>query len=283
MKRAGGFRKISVVAAREIIARGDILVLDVRDHDSYRRGHIEESEHATNDNLFSYLSVTPKDKPVIICCYHGNSSVAYAKLFSDFGFTDVSSLDGGYEAWAAEEIAATKPGRAASVEFSEPLQAFLLEHGFAPNDIDARNTEHATPLMLAARLAPPACVKELLQAGADIHAVNADGNQALWLACAGEISENIQLLIDAGADIQHINVNAATPLMFVASSGRAKALEQLLAAGADPLFETDLGLTAFDVAATMQCLDLMRGAIRRKKARQSRPPIHPVRTTRAKQ
>jgi len=41
--------------------------------------------------------------------------------------------------------------------------------------------------------------------------------------------------------------------------------------------------TAFDVAATMQCLDLMRGAIRRKKARQSRPPIHPVRTTRAKQ
>jgi ankyrin repeat protein len=78
--------------------------------------------------------------------------------------------------------------------------------------------------MVAARLASPALVQELLQAGADIHATNADGNQALWLACVGEISENIQLLIDAEINIQHININAATPLMFAASSGRAKAV-----------------------------------------------------------
>ena len=149
---------------------------------------------------------------------------------------------------------------------SMELRAFLAEHGFAPNDINAHDKDLATPLMLAARLAPPALVKELLRAGADIHAVNADGNQALWLACVGEISENIQLLIDAGIDIQHVNVNAATPLMFAASSGRAKAVALLLAAGADPLFETDLGLTALDMASSVECLDLMRAAIRRKKA-----------------
>jgi len=102
---------------------------------------------------------------------------------------------------------------------SVELRAFLAEHGFAPNDINTHDKDRATPLMLAARLAPPALVKELLRAGADIHAVNADGNQALWLACVGEICENIQLLIDAGIDIQHVNVNAATPLMFAASSG----------------------------------------------------------------
>ena len=151
---------------------------------------------------------------------------------------------------------------------SMDLRAFLVEHGFAPNDVDTRNNDLATPLMLAARLAPPALVEELLRAGADIHAVNADGNQALWLACVGEISENIQLLIDAGIDIQHVNVNAATPLMFAASSGRAKAVALLLAAGADPLFETDLGLTALDMASSVECLDLMRAAIRRKKALQ---------------
>ena len=42
----------------------------------------------------------------------------------------------------------------------------------------------------------------------------------------------------------------------------------LLAAGADPLLETDLGLTALDMASSVECLDLMRAAIRRKKALQ---------------
>lgn len=154
---------------------------------------------------------------------------------------------------------------AASAALSEALQAFLVEHGFARNNINAHNKDRATPLMLAARLAPPALVKELLDAGADIHAVNADGNQALWLACVSEVAENIQLLIDAGIDIQHANVNDATPLMFAASSGRAGAVAKLLAAGADPLFETDLGLSALDMASTRECLDLMRNAVRRKR------------------
>jgi ankyrin repeat protein len=268
MGQAGGFRGINVAAARDIMSRGDALVLDARDADSYRRGHIEGSQLATKERFSTFLSDAPKKNPVIIYCYHGISSRAYAKLFAERGFSDVFSLDGGYEAWAAAERGAPKPAPAAFVEFSRELRAFLAEHVFALNDIDTPNKDRATPLMLAARLAPPALVKELLRAGADIHAVNADGNQALWLACVGEISENIQLLIDAGIDIQHVNVNAATPLMFAASSGRAKAVALLLAAGADPLFETDLGLTALDMASSVECLDLMRAAIRRKKALQ---------------
>ncbi len=267
---AAGFRRIDVAAARGIMSRGDALVLDVRDADSYRRGHIDGAELATKENFRTYLSGTPKEKPLIICCYHGNSSQTYAKLFADTGFAEVYSLDGGYEAWAHAEKAAPKPASSAQapapVSLSQELQAFLAEHGFAPGDIHSHNKDQATPLMLAVRLAPPAFVKELLDAGADIHAVNADGNQALWLACVGEIVENMQLLIDAGINVQHVNVNAATPLMFAASSGRAKAVATLLAADADPLFDTDLGLTALDMASSVECLNLMRAAIKRKKA-----------------
>jgi rhodanese-related sulfurtransferase len=266
MAQAAGFQRIDVATARDIMGRGDALVLDVRDADSYQRGHIEGSALATKENFQTFLTNTPKEKPLIICCYHGNSSQAYAKHFADHGFADVYSLDGGYEAWAHAESMAPKPAGAASVMLSKELQAFLTEHGFAPNDVNTHNKDQATPLMLAVRLAPPAFVKELLAAGADIHAVNADGNQALWLACVGEITENMQLLIDAGVDVQHINVNAATPLMFAASSGRAKAVATLLAAGADPLFDTDLGLTALDMASSVECLNLMRDAIKRKKA-----------------
>jgi rhodanese-related sulfurtransferase len=259
MTRPAAFRRIDVASAREIVSRGDALILDIRDAESFSRGHIEGAALATKENFSFYLSQTPKEKPIVVCCYHGNSSQAVARHFAELGFADVFSLDGGYEAFAAAE-------RAASTQLGAALQAFLAEHGFAPGAVDAHNKDRATPLMLAARLASPALVKELLRAGADIYAVNADGNQALWLACVGENAENIQLLVDAGINVQHVNANAATPLMFAASSGRAGAVALLLAAGADPLFETDLGLTAFDMASTAECLGLMRDAIRRRKA-----------------
>ncbi|WP_018266717.1 MULTISPECIES: thiosulfate sulfurtransferase GlpE [Methylosinus] len=256
------FRRIDVTAARQIIGRGRALVIDVRDPDSFARGHIDGAEPASRENISSFVTLTPKDRPVIFCCYHGNSSQAYAKYFVEQGFSDVYSLDGGYEAWAIAERSAP----AAAAALSPALEAFLAEHGFAPGDANGRNKDNVTPLMVAARLAPPALVAELLQAGADIHATNVDGNQALWLACVGEIEENIALLIRAGIDIQHINVNASTPLMFAASSGRARAVAQLMAAGADPSFETDLGLTALDMASTKECLDLMRAEAKRRKA-----------------
>ncbi len=266
MAPAAGFHRIDVATARDIMSRGDALVLDVRDPDSYRLGHIEGSELATKENFQGFLTKAPKEKPLIICCYHGNSSQAYAKHFADHGFVDVYSLDGGYEAWAHAESTAPKPASAPAVTLSQELRDFLAGHGFAPDNVNTHNKDQATPLMLAVRLGPPAFVKELLAAGADIHAVNADGNQALWLACVGENIENIQLLIDAGIDIQHINVNAATPLMFAASSGRASCVKVLLEAGADPVFDTDLGLTALDMASSVECLNLMRAAIKRKKA-----------------
>lgn len=153
----------------------------------------------------------------------------------------------------------------ATLDLSDALQTFLAEHGFPRDTVNAFNQDQATPLMIAVRLAPPALVRELLAAGADIQAENADGNQALWLACVGESAENIGLLIEAGTEIQHVNCTGATPLMFSASSGRARAVAQLLAAGADPLFETGLGLTALDMASTQECLTLMRDYVQNRK------------------
>jgi rhodanese-related sulfurtransferase len=260
MTEGQGFRRIDVAAARAVMSAGEALVLDVRDPASFARGHIAGAENASQEDLSYYLFETPKETPVVVCCYHGNSSQAYAKVFADMGFAQVYSLDGGYEAWAAAERAA-----AAGPALGAALSAFLVENGFPPNDVNARDKTGATALMAAARLAPPELVKELLAAGADLHAVNADGNQALWLACVGENVDNIRLLIEAGIDIGHVNLTGATPLMFSASSGRAKAVAALLAAGADPTQETDLGLTALEMAATEECLSLMRAAARAKR------------------
>jgi ankyrin repeat protein len=155
-------------------------------------------------------------------------------------------------------------GASADAPLSAALQDFLTEHGFAPSDTNGRNRDGVTPLMLAARLAPPALVAELLAAGADVQAVNGDGNQALWLACVTERCENIALLVSAGIEVDHVNANGATPLMFAASSGREKAVAALLASGADPRLGTELGLSAIDMASTAECLALMRAVVRRR-------------------
>jgi rhodanese-related sulfurtransferase len=261
VKHAGKFRRIDVAAARDLLRGGEALVIDVRDAESFRRGHIEGARLATQESFSRFLAETPRETPVVICCYHGHSSQPVAEFLAEAGFAEAYSLDGGYEAWAAALRA--EPG--APVPSAE-LQAFLVARGFPPASVNARDKDGATPLMHAVRISTPEIVRELLRAGAELHAVNADGAQALWLACVGEISENIQLLIDAGAELQHVNATGATPLMFAASSGRAKAVALLLAAGADPLFETELGMSAMDMASTAECLSLMREAVRRRKA-----------------
>ncbi|WP_026607458.1 rhodanese-like domain-containing protein [Methylocapsa acidiphila] len=99
MAEEASFERIGVEAARALIDAGDALVLDMRDPGSYDGGHIDGAEHVTEANIFNFLSGTPKDKPVLIYCYHGNASQVYAKTFADFRFTKVYSLDGGYEGW----------------------------------------------------------------------------------------------------------------------------------------------------------------------------------------
>lgn len=99
MSEEATFERIGVAAARELMSSGQALVLDMRDPASYDGGHIDGAEHVTEANIFNYLSGTPKNKPVLIYCYHGNASQVYAKTFADFRFTKVYSLDGGYEGW----------------------------------------------------------------------------------------------------------------------------------------------------------------------------------------
>jgi thiosulfate sulfurtransferase len=49
-----------------------------------------------------FLAVADKAKPLIVYCYHGNSSQGAANYFDGLGFKEVYSVDGGYEAWRSK-------------------------------------------------------------------------------------------------------------------------------------------------------------------------------------
>jgi len=246
------FQRIDVQRAEALFERGDLAVLDVRDAGSFDQSHIDGAEHVTSANLSAVLGATAKTRPVLIYCYHGNVSREYGQIFSDFGFSKIYSLDGGYEAWRSRS-----PARARKAIVAE-LQQWLAAQRFPSADVNAVIANATTPLMKASHHGNRNIVRLLIAAGAEVNARNADGNNALWLACVGGHLEMIDLLVEAGIDIDNRNDNGATPLMYAASSGKAAVVERLLAKGADVTPETLDGFSALDLAQTIECLRLLR-------------------------
>jgi thiosulfate/3-mercaptopyruvate sulfurtransferase len=253
MRPRSPFHRIDADAAAELLQRDDVLRFDVRDAGSFAQAHITGAQHLTQRNLSELITGTTRRMPILIYCYHGNASQDYAQTFSDFGFTEVYSLDGGFEAWRLRYAA----GGAADI--SAALGHWLAAQGFPENDVNAIIANRTTPLMKAAHLGNTAVMRELLAASASIAATNADGNNALWLACVGHHLDVIDVLVEAGIDIDHRNDNGATALMYASSSGKADVVAHLLAKGADTSAETLDGFSALDMAASLECLTLLRG------------------------
>jgi len=255
------FTRLSAAQVAALLPRENLTILDTRDEAAFDKEHIDGATPLNGGNLDAVILGTSRQRPVLIYCYHGHASVQYAKMFADFGFTEVYDLVGGYEAWRAYRNAAP-----AAVP-SPALAAWLSAQGYPSDDIDSPVLARVTPLMRAARLGEVAIAAELIACGAALDAANPDGNNALWLACFCGDPELVDLLIDKGIDIDRQNDNGATCLMYAASAGKTEIVRRLLAAGADTTLTSLDDFTALDMAANIECLRLLRHASpRRSKA-----------------
>lgn len=245
-------------------ARG-VCVLDSRDADAFAKEHLPGAMRLHTGNLDALILGTPKQRPVLLYCYHGNASQQYANMFADFGFAEVYDLIGGFEAWRAHRATAATPAvsTTAAVPAVSPgptLLHWMAAQGFVGNDINANIANRSTPLMQAARLGELAIAEELLACGAALQPTNLDGNNALWLACFGGNVALVALLIAKGIAINHQNDNGASCLMYAASAGKTEVVECLLKGGADTTLKSLDDFTALDMAANLECLNLLRKA-----------------------
>jgi uncharacterized protein len=101
-------------------------------------------------------------------------------------------------------------------------------------------------------------VQQLLQAGADVNAAQADGATALHWAAYHRDTELAQVLLAAGANPAAANRNGSTPMWLAANLGDAAMLEILLAAGANANEELPLGRRPLMLAARSGGLDAVR-------------------------
>jgi len=91
--------EISPAQAEMLMNEKDILLLDSRDLESYKQGHIEGAMMAHEALIDSVLSKNDKRTPVLVYCYQGASSKDTAKVFANSGFNEVYSIVGGYAEW----------------------------------------------------------------------------------------------------------------------------------------------------------------------------------------
>ncbi|MBB3103034.1 ankyrin repeat domain-containing protein [Azomonas macrocytogenes] len=253
------YQCLSVTEAASLIrVEKDIKVFDVRDLQSYQQEHLDGAMHLTEDRLPLWLNRIEKDVPVLVYCYHGNSSKTFAQMFADFRFERVYSVDGGYRPLAnalAEPVAGQEIRRGL---VDTELEAFLKEWNFDPIELNAPREHGLTPLMRAALQGQREIARKLLDRGVNIQARNDDGNNALWLACVSRNEGLVQDLIDAGIELNNRNDASSTALMYTASSDRPELTRLLLEAGADPQVKNFDDMRAVDLAASVACLKLLR-------------------------
>ncbi|GGY00129.1 thiosulfate sulfurtransferase GlpE [Litchfieldella qijiaojingensis] len=86
--------------ARWLDAEEPLTLVDIRDPMSFAQGHIPGSRHLDNASVGALLDEAPRERPLVVVCYHGNSSQQAAVWLSGQGYDRVYSLDGGFSDWA---------------------------------------------------------------------------------------------------------------------------------------------------------------------------------------
>lgn len=140
-------------------------------------------------------------------------------------------------------------------------------------NVEVRNAQDESPLMMAALKGNLEAVKALLARDAD---VNKTGWTPLHYAASAGSRQHvaiIALLLENHAYIDATSPNGTTPLMMAAQYGSNEAVQLLLDEGADPTLKNQLGLTAADFALRVsrtESADKIAAAIRKRQPNRGR-------------
>ncbi len=84
--------------ARKAVLDG-AAVLDVREPDEFRSGHIEGAIHVPLGELQSRLDRLPKDRPIVAYCAHGERAMSGVSILERGGLGPLLNINGGIGAW----------------------------------------------------------------------------------------------------------------------------------------------------------------------------------------
>ena len=104
--------EISIDKAPAVIALSDVLI-DVREAEEFLAGHLPGAIHMSRGMLEFKLAANPqfqlRDLKITLYCKTSGRAVLCAQSLKEMGYSNVSSIAGGFDAWQAAGFHVEKP------------------------------------------------------------------------------------------------------------------------------------------------------------------------------
>lgn len=106
MQRGG--RSVSPQTLTSMANNQKALVIDLRDPNEFKQGHITGSRNIPYARLTEKLPEIPKDRPIILVCQLGQVAGTAARQLKTLGMQEVVRLEGGISNWKGQSLPLVK-------------------------------------------------------------------------------------------------------------------------------------------------------------------------------
>ncbi len=98
---AGGIMAVNPAETTRLMNHEKGIVLDLRKEEDFNAGHILNAVNIPEERISEQKETWSKynNKPVILCCTHGNTSPRIARILKQGGLEKLYFLRGGVHAW----------------------------------------------------------------------------------------------------------------------------------------------------------------------------------------
>lgn len=90
---------ISTEEGYKLYQQEDVFVLDVREQYEWDEFHVPNTTLIPLGELAARVNEVPKDAKIVVICNSGNRSDQGRDILKQAGFSNVTSMDGGVQAW----------------------------------------------------------------------------------------------------------------------------------------------------------------------------------------
>jgi len=100
-RSVAGSTLLTVTEAVMLMSRKQVVVVDVREPDDFKQGHLQGARNIPLSQLATRIAELEKfkDKPVLLVCERGNRTRAAVKVLREKQFSALHQLKGGMQAW----------------------------------------------------------------------------------------------------------------------------------------------------------------------------------------
>jgi molybdopterin/thiamine biosynthesis adenylyltransferase/rhodanese-related sulfurtransferase len=121
-------KEIDVQRAREMLREPTTVVIDVRESDEWRQGHLAEAVSIPRGFLELRVEekIPDRRRPIIVHCASGVRSLLAGRALREMGYENVYSMAGGFNAWKSSGLPWVAERRFSDEEITRYSRHFLI-------------------------------------------------------------------------------------------------------------------------------------------------------------